>query len=418
MKPKSKPFWIGLSLLNLSLVALYGLLMRSKMIFSIPILDYRNLLSAHSHFAFGGWVGLAIITLLVYDVLPKEQGEKKVYQGLLWGIHISSLGMGLSFPFMGYTFVSIAFSTLYILVSFYFAWAYFTDVKKAGLPPVVRWLALGAVGSLVLSSIGPAGLSYILLTKSGNSLLYRDFIYTFLHLQYNGFFTLGVFAVFFSNWLRRGVLLPPAARQFALFLLLSVLPSLFVALLWHNLVILYVLAALGCLFIVISVGYFLPVFRQSLQEGFFRQPLARVIWMASFVSFGLKMVLIIGTLYPPLGNAVYGARPVIIGFLHLVFLAFVSFFILSICLEEGYFSRDKKLLGYPVVIFGLGVVINEAGLMIQGLEILFKNNSIMYNWLLWGGAILLFAGATLMAAVFYQCRGGNKKAAASTATSL
>ena len=415
MNPKSKQFWLGLSLLNLALVALYGLLMRSKMLFSIPLLDYRNLLSAHSHFAFGGWVGLALITLLIYEVLPKEIGSQKRYQLVLWGIEISSLGMGLSFPLLGYNAVSIFFSTAYIFVSFAFGWYFFRDLLKSTCTPIVRWLSLGAVASLVLSAIGPLGLSYILLTKSNNSLLYRDSIYTFLHLQYNGFFTLSVFAVFFSRWVQKGVALPSAARRFAVFLLLSVLPSLFTALLWHNLVVFYVLAATGGLFILISAAYFLPVFRQSLQQSFFQQPLARVIWTASFASFLLKMVLTIGTLYPPLGQAVYGARPVIIGFLHLVFLAFVSFFILSVCLEEGWFTKRKHLVAYPVIIFGLGVLANEVFLMVQGLGVLFQTASGVYNWLLWGSAILLFSGAALMAFTVYRCRQGNKKTAVAAA---
>ena len=148
---KEKGFWIGLSLLNLTVIALYGFLMRSTMIFSIPFLDYRNLLSAHGHYAFGGWVGLALLTLLVYEVLPAGLAQTKKYQAVLWGIEISSVGMGLSFPLMGYNAVSVFFSTFYILVSYYFGWQFIKDLKKATLPPVVRWLGLGATAALVLS---------------------------------------------------------------------------------------------------------------------------------------------------------------------------------------------------------------------------------------------------------------------------
>jgi hypothetical protein len=415
---KDKGFWIGLSLFNLSLVALFGLLMRSKMIFSIPFLDYRNLLSAHSHYAFGGWVGLALITLLIYDVLPEQKAQNRRYQQILWGIQISSLGMGLSFPLMGYNVVSVTFSSLYILVTYVFGWLFFRDLKKSGLHPVVRRLSTGSVAALLLSAIGPLGLSVILVTKSGNSLLYRDSIYTFLHLQYNGFFTLAVFAVFFSHWLKRGVGLPKITERFTTAILLSILPSLFTALLWHNLVVFYVLAGIGCLFILLSVVYFLPVFRQSLEHRLFIHPLARLLWMTAFVSFIIKMVLTIGTLYPPLGNAVYGARPVIIGFLHLVFLAFVSFFILGYCLENGFFTVKKKTAAYPFYIFGSGVVANEVLLMTQGLGVLFKTTSHFFNQALWAGSILLFVGAAALSVEFYRFRTSQKKAAAPATASL
>lgn len=409
---RKKSFWIGLCLLNLCLIALFGLLMRSKILFPIPQLDYRNLLSAHSHFAFGGWAGLALLTLLIYDVLPAEKGRKKIYQTVLWGIEISSLGMAFTFPFWGYTAVSITFSSLYIVVTYVFGWVFWKDMQREHLHATVKMTSLGAVASLLLSAIGPAILSYILITHSTNSLLYRDAVYTFLHFQYNGFFTLAIFATFFSYWLKKGAALPPSAKLFSVFLLLSLVPSLCLALLWHNLVIFYVLGALGCLCILVSVFYFFPLYRESTRNAIFPQATARLLWAAAAISFVLKMILTIGTLYPPLGNAVYGARPVIIGFLHLVFLGFVSFFILSNAIEAGYFTRHRKTIAWPFYLFGLGVLFNEVFLMLQGLEILLKTNSPVYYWLLWIGAILLFLGSLALSFGFFSTSRAQKKAAA------
>ena len=410
-----KSFWIGLSLLNLCLIALLGLLMRSKILFAIPILDYRNLLSAHSHFAFGGWAGLALLTLLIYNVLPKEKGQKKIYQTVLWGIEISSLGMAFTFPFWGYTAVSIGFSSLYIIATYVFGWVFWKDIRSRPIHPAITMTSLGAIASLLLSAIGPVILSYIIFTNSTNSLLYRDAIYTFLHFQYNAFFTLAIFATLFSYWLKKENSLPLAANTFTLFLLLSLLPSLCLALLWHNKIIFYVLGSIGCLCILLSVFFFLPLFRDSLRKKILPQSTSQLLWTAAAISFTLKMVLTIGTIYPPLGNAVYGARPVIIGFLHLVFLGFVSFFILSTVIEDGYFIRHRKTITWPFYLFGAGVLLNEIFLMIQGLEILLKTNSPVYYWLLWISAILLLLGALALAGVFYGRQAAHKRAAAGAA---
>jgi hypothetical protein len=192
-----KSFWINLSLVNLCIVAFFGFTMRSKILFPIPFIDYRNFLSAHSHFAFGGWVGLCLISLLIFNVLPEALAKKKIYRWILWGIEISSLGMALFFPFQGYSLNSIFFSSLYIIVTYIFAPVFITDLLKSGIHKQVRFLAISAIIWLLVSAIGPLGLAYILLSKSGDSILYRDSIYTFLHFQYNGFFTLSIFALFF-----------------------------------------------------------------------------------------------------------------------------------------------------------------------------------------------------------------------------
>jgi hypothetical protein len=109
------------------------------------------------------------------------------------------------------------------------------------------------------------------------------------------------------------------------------------------------------------------------------------------------MLVQVWSIFPSLGNAVYGDRPVIIGFLHLVFLGFITFFILALLIENSYFTSKNKLVLSPFIIFSTGIIANEALLMIQGLGILFQTNNDIYKWLLWGVAIVLFTGAFLIA---------------------
>lgn len=395
MKDK-RSFWLSLCLINLSIVALLGFTLRSKILFSLPFIDYRNVLSAHSHFAFSGWVGLSLITLLIYDLLPDELNQKSIYQWILIGIEVSSLGMAILFPIWGYNTLTIIFSALYIIVSFVFAGVFIRDVLKVSTNRTVKLLSISAISSLVVSSIGPFGLLYIILSKTGNSILYRDSIYTFLHFQYNGFFTLSTFALLFNYLLKHTIYLTQDANRFALSICASVVPSLFLALLWHNSSFFYVLAIIGCVCILLSIFFLIKTYLYYRPNSRFSS-LSKTLLTLSILSFFIKMLLQVGTIFPSIANAVYGDRPVIIGFLHLVFLGFVTFFILSTLISSGYFTRNGKIIKYPFFVFMSGVIANEILLMTQGLGILFKINSHIYQWLLWGASILLFLGATLIA---------------------
>ncbi|WP_162944672.1 hypothetical protein [Flavisolibacter nicotianae] len=400
IKP-NKQLWIGLSLINLFLVAFFGFILRSKILFPLPFVDYRNMLSAHSHFAFGGWVGLIMLVLLIYNLLPPTHSGKRFYQWMLAGIEISSLGMAVFFPFQGYSNVAIVFSSLYIVVTYVFAPVFLTDVIKTVKEKTIRLLAIAAVIALLVSAIGPLGLVSILLFKATGSTLYRDSIYTFLHFQYNGFFTLAVFALFFRFLNGKGITLNKQAQRFARFYCASLLPALFLSLLWHGRVIDYSLAAAGALLILFATFYFASFFRRLKKDSLFTYPLAGTLWYFSALSFLLKMLLNVGTLIPSLGHAVYGDRPVIIGFLHLVFLGFVTFFILSHLLEEGYFVNGQKSRRFPFLLFSFGIIATETLLMLQGLGILFKTNSGIYNWLLWLASICLFTGAGAIAWTYW-----------------
>ena len=109
-----------------------------------------------------------------------------------------------------------------------------------------------------------------------------------------------------------------------------------------------------------------------------------------------------GTVIPSLGNAVFGYRPIIIGFLHLVFLGFVSFYILSSYMESHMFTH--KLSKPALILFAIAIILNETVLLVQGIGLLFSTTSHIYAWLLWAVAILLFTGAVLILAARLQSR--------------
>ena len=392
-----KSFWLTLAIINLCLVAFLGFTLRSKILFPLPFLDYSSLLSAHSHFAFAGWAGLALITFFVYDILPEVFSQKKIYQWVLASVEISGLGMAVLFPFFGYSFLTIAFSSLYVIAVIVFVPLFVKDLLNTQVNKTVKLLSVSALASLMLSFLGTAGLMYIIMTRSGGSLLYRDSIYTFLHFQYNGFFTLSVFALLVNYALKKNILPGKQAHTFSIFLCLSVIPALFLALLWHNKSSFYLLAATGCIFILITLYYSFRFLKSVSIDQLFSSGITKTLWTFSLISFTLKMLLQVGTIFPQLGNAVYGDRPVIIGFLHLVFLGFITFFILALLIEEGYFNSGNKTIVFPFVVFSTGIIGNEFLLMLQGLGILLQTNNEIYKWLLWAAAIILFTGALLIA---------------------
>ena len=389
-----KRFWITISLVNLFIVALLGFSLRSKILFSLPFIDYKNLLSSHSHFAFGGWATLALTVIMIYDLLGAA--DKKIYQWILWGIQVSSWGMAITFPFTGYALFSIIFSTAYIVFTYVFAFSFIKDVVKRITERSILWMSITSVASLVLSSIGPFGLASMMAFKWGNANNHRDLIYTFLHFQYNGFFILAALSLFVHRLIPVHKHLLPLARKFAVILSLSILPSLFLSLLWHNLTSFYIISGGGCLMVLAALFYFVKIFMLTWKDGPFNNTIARPLFVLSFLSLGLKMILQIGPIFPGLGTAVYGDRPLIIGFLHLVFLAFLTLYLLSTMLEDGYFKRGGKNIRTPFVIFTFGVIANEFLLMLQGLGILFFYNTSAYNWLLWVDSVIMVVGAAMI----------------------
>ena len=406
MNLKEKNKWISILILNFCIVAFLGFTLRSKILFSIPFLDYNRLLDAHFHFAFSGWVTLSLIVLLIDNLLPAPLNAKPAYKWLPVAVLAASWLLLVCSPLPANSTGASTCSTIFIIVTYAFAWVFIPDLVKSGLSKTVKLLALSSIACLVLSSGGIFYLVYLFASKSLNTFAYRDALYTYLHLQYNGFFSLAVFAILFHK-------LEPAmtadgrknAYQFALWLCISTIPSLFLTYLWRDPNEIYRIIAIGGSITLLFSLFLLLRLAVSLRQLFNSvTPLIRNMTFLFMASFIMKVFLQSFTLFPAVGNAVFGDRPVIIGFLHLIFLGFVTLFLMTWFAENGFLNLKLRLSRFALSVFTIAVILNEVVLMTQGLGAMFIKSSYIFPWLLWGLSILLLTGALLIAMARFATR--------------
>jgi hypothetical protein len=136
----------------------------------------------------------------------------------------------------------------------------------------------------------------------------------------------------------------------------------------------------------------LQSFFASLQKS------VRLIGAISMLAFVLKLFFQVLTIVPVLSAMVFTNRPIIIGFLHLVLLGFVSLYLLAHFIQTNLLAL-KGMIPFAITVFITGVIVNEIILFVQGLGVMLMMSSGIVNWLLLGAAVLLFFGAA-MTAVF------------------
>ena len=112
-----------------------------------------------------------------------------------------------------------------------------------------------------------------------------------------------------------------------------------------------------------------------------------------FVGFAvsLKFILQLGSTIPAISQLAFGFRPIVIAYLHLVLLAIISLFLLFY-IYANHLIHFNKQIKIGVIIFSIGVLINEIILAIQGIAS-FSYTVIPYaNEMLFGAAIILVSG--------------------------
>lgn len=327
-----------LPFLFLCLAAGIGLLLRWHQYSPIEGVIFPFWLHAHSHLMFLGWLFNAITIGFVVCFIPVPR--QKIYYRLLVLLNLLVLLMVFTFPLQGYGPYSITVSFLHTLAALFLGWLFFKDTssRKTELP---IYLAQWTFIFFFVSSLAPVAIGVLSANGQAHTEAYRLAVYFFLHFQYNGAFTFGALSLLFQLFASRAMPIDEKMARRA------------VSLLWMTCFPAYVLSALwtqpGMVWNIIG---FLVASTQLVALWFLWRSVREVwicrasyfsiytqaILLIAFLSLLLKFMLQLISAVPSIALLASEVRYVIIAYLHLVVVGFLSFLMLT-WYQEYYKTR-------------------------------------------------------------------------------
>lgn len=346
------------------LAALLGALMRFMYLQEISFLDYRHILHAHSHLAMLGWGFTALGGALVF-LLLKNVNSYAPYRKTLIGNLIAGVGMFFAFLYQGYGAISIAFSTLHVLVAYYFAWHFLKALKteqKTNATKFAKW----AVYLMLLSTAGIWAVAPISMFLGKLHPLYYASVQFFLHLQFNGWFTYGIIALLFKHAENNGQNVQLPKYTFAL-LQISVVLTYALSITWSTPeTTLFYLNSVGVLVQLLAFLLLWRGFSKTLKFNFRKVGIAHWLIRMGIISLAFKVVAQGAVAMPFVAKISYTIRNFVIGFIHLTMLGAFSLTIVAILLFYRFLPNSKLAQkGYKLLI--AGYVLTEIILFLQGL---------------------------------------------------
>lgn len=384
-----RTFWLKFSVFNFFLVALLGVIMRYKILYSFPFLDQKHLQEAHSHFAFYGWITNVLYVLIVHyisKVNPLVQLKK--YEYLIMINLAASFAMLGAFMYGGYFWASIAASTAALLTSFVFCYFFVMDARK--IQDSAKIWFLGGLFFAVISSVGVFNLAYMMSSKNISQDIYLASEYYYLHFQYNGFFIFSCIGLLLYSLKEAGSPISDRNNRLMFWLMFfGCLVGVGLSVLWMKLP-----AFIFALIVLTTIG---QTASAVMLFGFVRKswtnlvlkwsPMQRFVLIYVGFAFAVKIALQLGSNIPALNQFAFGFRNVVIAYLHLVLLMCIATFLLNQILATNYFTVTKTLL-LGLKMFLLGIFLNEMMLGLMGIfsikyiSIPYANHFLLYFSLL------------------------------------
>ncbi len=383
---KSK--WIKISLFFFLIIAVIGTLLRSVSFIPIP-LTFQNLVHAHSHTAFQGWIYTAQFILLTQLFLNKEQIQKGYYP-LQFKITIAVIiGVLLSFSLQGYGLFSIVFSTLFQVLNFIFIYCFLKDTKNTSSSVAFRFVKTGLwLG--VLSNFVPFGVGFLTVKGFKGTEMFNAFLYSFLHLQYNGWFFFTAVGLLFKILEKRSIDFSDA-HKFYQFFAISVFPAITLSFLGMSfadyiLIPAYISVVLQCVGIFYLVRFF---YRNQITFNISKNQLFRLFFIVFLVSFLLKILVQSLSVLPVFNHLAFENKFIILAYLHLIFIGVLS----SATLANITHLKWIKLTEWSkiaTVFLLLGFLVTELLLVCGGLGLFYSEVGMFLGSSLMALGILLF----------------------------
>jgi hypothetical protein len=381
-------------LFNLVLVASLGLLIRYVSIYGLNGININNLHHSHSHFAFAAWVSQSLYFLLSKQ-LTKGFTTTNYWKVLYFLQNFTAFGMLVFFAYQGYALFSIIFSTFNLIINVVIVIHLFKAVSSKQLKN--KSLLLSALFFNAFSAIGTSGLVYLMATGQQASSLYQASIYFYLHFQYNGWFILTILGLFANL---PGIRSPQQTDKISFWIILSVFFSYALSLLplyshWS----LYLIGSISGFVQLVGICSFIILLIQHNSEKI-KSLSASMRWTLLTVSIGifLKVCIQFLSVFPSLHELGFKNHPILIAYLHLVFLMITSLFILASFISSKSIKENRVFtVGmYSIII---AILLNEFVLLGQGTigqstRINFPFLQLITSVLLWTSALTLLLSQT------------------------
>jgi len=389
-----KIWWSKISLSLLFIVAFIGTSLRGLFLFELPF-KYSNLVHAHSHIAFQGWVYTLVFLLITNLFLREEQIKRGRYLLQFKLTLFIVVGILVSFTVQGYGLYSIIFSSLFQVVNFWFIFKFLKDSKKSedfvkqsiSLRFVNTGLWLG-----LFSNVLPWGVGVLSAKGLNGTEMYQSLIYAFLHFQYNGWFLFIVIGLFFKLFEKEGVLFKKDyAIKFYWLFTIAVIPALslsFLGMSFRE----YIIAPayISGLLQIVGAGFFFLILKNVLLSWMHKKSIWFQLLISAFlVSFFLKVILQFLSAFPVFEVYAFNNKNIILAFLHLSLIGVITIYLLAILIQLkwiviNWFSKTG------IILFLLGFVITELVLSLGGVE-LFYNHKVLFF-----GSAFMALGALLL----------------------
>lgn len=326
--------------LNFILLALFGVLLRCMLCFPLPALNYLNILHAHSHFAFSGWMFMALVILLIKQMPPNTL---LTFKWILLLTQIVSFGMLISFSLQGYKAISIIFSTLFLFISYWFSYAAYNKLANKE-DKVSGMLIKASLWFLVISSLGPLALGA--LKATGNTgIVYQNAIYFYLHFQMNGWMLFAALALISSRFIKLDNYTQRNLGPWVNMFILSSIPLFFIFTLWSKpSSLLQIIALVGALLNVLSWAVLIHKLKNKVENLPF---LIRIAVLA----ISIKVVFQVLVCVPQIGEWAFSNRNLIIGYVHLITLGCITPVIFSLFIKQQVVRSAEKFYVLLVVTY-------------------------------------------------------------------
>src|SRR5690606_16723716 len=233
-----------------------------------------------------------------------------------------------SFLYQGYGTISIFFSTNSILVVYYFGVQLWRDMQKASFQhSSYKWFKASIIFA-VLSSFGIAMLVYLMVTKNVDKNIQQATTYFYLHFQYNEWLIFACIGLLIDLLYQKRIQIKNIDKFFWIYAG-ACIPAYFLSTLWMHIPLwLYIMVVISGLIILLGWFWFIAEFRKQFHL-FLQQAsnLAKWLFGLSAIAFTIKVILQAGSTIPSLNNMAFGYRPIVIGYLHLIFLGVITLFL-------------------------------------------------------------------------------------------